>query len=149
MKRNYEGKSSKDVLKCIAASALLPLLAISKSVQKCALEASLVESCLEQMKRIHAQLNLDSLRPGKAVQKKKDDHLGKELKLVMQLLRNCFFRNEGCKAAALGSHLISVLHSIWPWLLMDDLLMQTTLHLLCVYTANYPSGEELLTLTYN
>ncbi|XP_077208985.1 rotatin isoform X2 [Paroedura picta] len=144
MIQNYEGKSSKDVLKCVAASALLPLLAISRSAQKCALEASLVESCLEQMKHVHVQLNLDSLRPGKTVQKKKDDHLGKELKLVMQLLRNCFFRNEGCKAAALGTHLISVLHSMWPWLLMDDSLMQTTLHLLCVYTANYPAGCSLL-----
>nr|XP_056710923.1 rotatin [Euleptes europaea] len=142
--QNYEGKSSQDVLKPIAASALLPLLAISKSAQKCASEASLIESCLEQMKHIHAQLNLDSLRPGKAVQKKKDDHLGKELKLVMQLLRNCFFRNEGCKVAVLGTHFVSVLHSLWPWLLMDDSLMQTTLHLLCVYTANYPSGCSLL-----
>ncbi|XP_060100048.1 rotatin isoform X2 [Heteronotia binoei] len=142
--QNYEGKFSKDVLKYIAASALLPLLAISKSAQKCALEASLVESCVEQMKHIHAQLNLDFLRPGKAIQKKKDDHLSKELKLVMQLLRNCFFRNEGCKAAALGTQLVSVLHSMWPWLLMDDSLMQTTLHLLCVYTANYPSGCSLL-----
>ncbi|XP_048363804.1 rotatin isoform X3 [Sphaerodactylus townsendi] len=142
--QNYEEKSSKDILKHIAASVLLPLLAISKSAQKCALEANLIESCLEQMKHIHAQLNLDSLRPGKVFQKKKDDHLGKELKLVMQLLRNCFFQNEGCKAASNGTHLISVLHSLWPWFLMDDSLMQTTLHLLCVYTANHPSGCSLL-----
>ncbi|KAH0617847.1 hypothetical protein JD844_016491 [Phrynosoma platyrhinos] len=137
---NYEGKSFEDVLSRVAASALLPLLAVSKTAQKCALEANLIETCLEQMKHIHAQLNLDSLRPGKAVQRKKDDNLSKELKLIMQLLRNCFFRNEACKAAALGTHLVSVLHSLWPWLLMDDSLMQTTLHLLCVYTANFPPG---------
>nr|XP_028594404.1 LOW QUALITY PROTEIN: rotatin [Podarcis muralis] len=139
--QSYEGKSSQDVLKRVAASALLPLLAVSKSAQKCALEANLIETCLEQIKHIHAQLNLDSLRPGKAVPRKKDDNnLSKEIKLVMQLLRNCFFRNEHCKAAALGTQLISVLHALWPWLLMDDSLMQTALHLLCVYTANYPLG---------
>ncbi|XP_033010709.1 rotatin [Lacerta agilis] len=139
--QSYEGKSAQDVLKRVAASALLPLLAVSKSAQKCALEANLIETCLEQIKHIHAQLNLDSLRPGKAVPRKKDDNnLSKEIKLVMQLLRNCFFRNECCKAAALGTHLISVLHALWPWLLMDDSLMQTALHLLCVYTANYPLG---------
>ncbi|KAJ6664400.1 hypothetical protein lerEdw1_007057 [Lerista edwardsae] len=138
--QSYEEKSFKDVQKRVVASALLPLLAVSKSAQKCALEANLIESCLEQMKYIHAQLNLDSLRPGKVAQKRKDDNLGKELKLVIQLLRNCFFQNEDCKAAALGTHLISVLHSLWPWLLMDDSLMQATLHLLCVFTANYPSG---------
>ncbi|XP_060630977.2 rotatin isoform X2 [Anolis sagrei] len=138
--QNYEEKSFEDGLKRVAASALLPLLAVSKSAQKSALEGNLIETCLEQMKHIHAQLNLDTLRPGKAVQRKKDDSLSKELKLVMQLLRNCFFQNETCKAAALGTHLIFVLHSLWPWLLMDDSLMQTTLHLLCVYTANFPLG---------
>ncbi|XP_042319434.1 rotatin isoform X2 [Sceloporus undulatus] len=138
--QSYEGKSFEDVLSRVAASTLLPLLAVSKTAQKCALEANLVETCLEQMKHIHAQLNLDSLRPGKAVQRKKDDNLSKELKLIMQLLRNCFFRNEACKAAALGTHLVFVLHSLWPWLLMDDSLMQTTLHLLCVYSANFPPG---------
>uniref|UniRef100_A0A670ZPV2 Rotatin n=1 Tax=Pseudonaja textilis TaxID=8673 RepID=A0A670ZPV2_PSETE len=69
-----------------------------------------------------------------------EDNLSRELKLAMQLLRNCFFRNEACKAAALGTHLIPILHSLWPWLLMDDSLMQAALHLLCTYTANYPSG---------
>uniref|UniRef100_A0A6J0TVC1 Rotatin n=1 Tax=Pogona vitticeps TaxID=103695 RepID=A0A6J0TVC1_9SAUR len=138
--QNYERTCFEDVMKRVAASALLLLLAVSRRAQKSALEANLIETCLEQMKHIHAQLNLDSLRPGKALQRKKDDNLSKELNLIMQLLRNCFFQNEGCKAAAVGSHLISVLHSLWPWLLMDDSLMQTTLHLLCVYTANYPSG---------
>uniref|UniRef100_A0A8C8RE34 Rotatin n=1 Tax=Pelusios castaneus TaxID=367368 RepID=A0A8C8RE34_9SAUR len=138
--QNYEGKSSKDVLKRVAAGALLSLLAVSKSAQKCALEADLIDSCMEQMKHIHAQLNLESLRPGKTTQKKKEDNLIKELKVVLQLLRNCLFRNEECKVAALEAHLVPVLHSLWPWILMDDSLMQIALHLLCVYTANYPTG---------
>jgi rotatin len=33
--------------------------------------ADLIDSCMQQMKDINAQLNLDSLRPGKAVLKKK------------------------------------------------------------------------------
>ncbi|XP_067393592.1 rotatin [Emydura macquarii macquarii] len=138
--QNYEGKSSRDVLKRVAAGALLSLLAVSKSAQKCALEADLIDSCMEQMKHIHAQLNLESLRPGKTTQKKKEDNLIKELKVVLQLLRNCLFRNEECKVAALEAHLVPVLHSLWPWILMDDSLMQIALHLLCVYTANYPTG---------
>ncbi|KAJ7338639.1 hypothetical protein JRQ81_012541, partial [Phrynocephalus forsythii] len=145
--QSYERMSFEDTMKRVAASALLLLLAVSRRAQKSALEANLIETCLEQMKHINAQLNIDSLRPGKALQRKKDDNLSKELKLIMQLLRNCFFQNEGCKAAAVGTHLISVLHSLWPWLLMDDSLMQTTLHLLCVYTANYPSGCASLCAT--
>ncbi|KAM7123256.1 rotatin isoform 2-T2 [Ciconia maguari] len=134
-----ERKSSKDVLKEVATNALLSLLAVSKIAQKCALEVDLIDSCIENMKHIHAQLNLDSLKPGKA-QKKKEDNLIKQLRCSMQLLRNCLFRNEECKMAALKAHVVPVLHSLWPWFLIDDSSMQIALHLLCVYTANYPAG---------
>ncbi|KAM6209191.1 rotatin [Sarcoramphus papa] len=134
-----ERKSSKDVLKEVATNALLSLLAVSKNAQKCALEVDLIDSCIGNMKHIHAQLNLDSLKPGKA-QKKKEDNLIKQLRYSMQLLRNCLFQNEECKMAALKAHLVPVLHSLWPWFLIDDDSMQIALHLLCVYTANYPAG---------
>uniref|UniRef100_A0A8C9MY58 Rotatin n=1 Tax=Serinus canaria TaxID=9135 RepID=A0A8C9MY58_SERCA len=134
-----ERKSSKDVLKEVTTNALLSLLAVSKNAQKCALEADLIDSCMENMKHIHAQLNLDSLKPGKA-QRKKEDNLIKELRCSMQLLRNCLFQNEECKMAALKAHLVPVLHSLWPWFLADDSSMEIALHLLCVYTANYPAG---------
>ncbi|XP_015710680.1 rotatin isoform X1 [Coturnix japonica] len=134
-----ERKSSKDVLKEVAANALLSLLAVSRNAQKYALEVDLIGSCIEQIKHIHAQLNLDSLKPGKT-QKKKEDSLKKQLRCSMQLLRNCLFQNEECKIAALKAHLVPVLHLLWPWLLMDDSSMETALHLLCVYTAYYPAG---------
>ncbi|KAM9575705.1 rotatin isoform 4-T4 [Guaruba guarouba] len=134
-----ERKSSKDVLKEAATNALLSLLAVSKNAQKSAMEVDLINTCIENMKHIHAQLNLDSLKAGKA-QKKKEDNLNKQLRCSMQLLRNCLFQNEECKMAALKAHLVPVLHSLWPWFLMDDSSMQIALHLLCVYTANYPAG---------
>ncbi|XP_069709364.1 rotatin isoform X1 [Phaenicophaeus curvirostris] len=134
-----ERKSSKDVLKEVATNALLSLLAVSESAQKCALEVGLIDSCIEDMKHIHTQLNLDSLKPGKA-QKKKEENLIKQLRCSMQLLRNCLFQNEECKMAALKAHLVHVLHSLWPWFLIDDDSMQIALHLLCVYTANYLAG---------
>ncbi|XP_070603560.1 rotatin isoform X2 [Erythrolamprus reginae] len=138
--QTYEVNSFQDVVKRIVASALLPFLAVSRSAQKCALEANLIETGLEQMKHVYTELNVASLKLGKANQRKREDNLIRELKLAMQLLRNCFFQNESCKAAALGTYLISILHSLWPWLLMDESLMQAALHLLCVYTANYSSG---------
>uniref|UniRef100_A0A8C0WXA4 Rotatin n=1 Tax=Castor canadensis TaxID=51338 RepID=A0A8C0WXA4_CASCN len=136
----YDGTSPKDILKRVAANALMSLLAVSRRAQKHALKADLIDSCMQQMKHINAQLNLDSLRPGKAVLKKKEDGFVKELSITMQLLRNCLYQNEECKEAALGAHLVPVLHSLWPWLLMDDSLMQIALQLLCVYTANFPNG---------
>ncbi|XP_037364313.1 rotatin isoform X2 [Talpa occidentalis] len=136
----YEVKSSKDTLKRVAANALLSLLAVSRQAQKLALQASLIDTCLAQMKHISAQLNLDSLRPGRAALKRKEDGFTKELSTAMQLLRNCLYQNGDCKEAALEAHLVPVLHGLWPWLLMDDSLMQAALQLLCVYTANFPNG---------
>ncbi|XP_008066610.2 rotatin [Carlito syrichta] len=136
----YEGKSSKDLLKGVAANALMSLLAVSRRAQKHALKAGLIDNCVEQMKHINAQLNLDTLRPGKAALRKKEDGVIKELSIAMQLLRNCLYQNEDCKKATLRAHLVPVLHSLWPWLLMDDSLMQIALQLLCVYTANFPNG---------
>ncbi|XP_010154513.1 PREDICTED: rotatin-like, partial [Eurypyga helias] len=134
-----EKKSSKDVLKEVATNGLLSLLAVSKNAQKCALEVDLLDTCIENMKHINAQLNLDSLKPGKA-HRKKEDNLFKQLRRSMQLLRNCLFQNEECQMAALKAHLVPVLHSLWPWFLIDDSSMQIALHLLCVYTANHPAG---------
>ncbi|XP_029446758.1 rotatin isoform X2 [Rhinatrema bivittatum] len=133
--QSYEGKLSEDVLRRVSANVLISLLAVSKSAQKYALQANLIDNCMEQMKHIHAQLSLDSLKPGKTLQKKKDN-LIRELKVVFQLLRNCLYQNEECKSVALEVHLVPVLHSLWPWLLMDDVLMQAALQLLCVYTAD-------------
>lgn len=45
------------------------------------------------------------------------------------------------QVAALEARLVPVLHSLWPWLLMEDSLMQIALQLLCVYTANFPTGN--------
>ncbi|XP_055987496.1 rotatin [Sorex fumeus] len=136
----YEGTSARDSLRRAAAGALLSLLAVSRRAQEHALGAGLIDNCLAQMKDLSAQLHLESLRPGKATLKKRDDGLGRELGTAMQLLRNCLYQNRSCKEAALQAQLVPVLHALWPWLLMDDSLMQSALQLLCVYTANFPSG---------
>ncbi|XP_049637623.1 rotatin [Suncus etruscus] len=136
----YEGRCSKDGLRRVAAGALMSLLAVSRKAQGHVLRAGLVDSCLEQMMNINAQLNLDSLRPTKAALRKRDDDIVRDLGTIMQLLRNCLYQNQECKEAALRAHLVPVLHALWPWLLMDDSLMQTALQLLCVYTASFPNG---------
>ncbi|XP_072118621.1 rotatin isoform X3 [Mobula birostris] len=137
--QSYEGKSSEDTQRKVAAGALTTLLPVSACAQKHALQAGLIDSCIEQMKQTYVQFNLDSLRPGKVIQRRKDDPLTRELKAVMQLLRNCLHHNIECKVAASDAHLVSAVHSLWPWLLMDDVLMLEALKLLCVYTANLPA----------
>uniref|UniRef100_A0A8C5R8E3 Rotatin n=1 Tax=Leptobrachium leishanense TaxID=445787 RepID=A0A8C5R8E3_9ANUR len=145
--QSYEEKSSEDHLRQVCASTLILLLAVSRSAQKYSLQAQLVDSCIEQMKHIHAQLNLDSLRPGKPTQRKKEEIHFKQLKVTMHLVRNCLYENEEDKTAALDSQLAPVLLSLWPWLLMDDTLMQGALQLLCVYTANFPAACSSLCWT--
>ncbi|KAK1172118.1 hypothetical protein AOXY_G4615 [Acipenser oxyrinchus oxyrinchus] len=138
--QSFERKSSEDVLKKVAASTLMSLLAVSSSAQMHALHAGLVDSCVEQMKHSHAQLNLDSLKPGKAAQRKKEESVTRELKMAMQILRNCLYRNDECKVAATETRLVNIVHALWSWFLTDDVLMQAALQLLCVYTANCPTA---------
>ncbi|XP_072907804.1 rotatin [Hemitrygon akajei] len=137
--QSYEGKSSEDTQRKVAAGALTALLPVSACAQKHALQAGLIDSCIEQMKQTYIQFNLESLRPGKVIQRRKDDPLTRELKAVMQLLRNCLHHNIECKVAASDAHLVNAVYSLWPWLLMDDVLMLEALKLLCVYTANLPA----------
>ncbi|XP_072426766.1 rotatin isoform X3 [Chiloscyllium punctatum] len=138
--KSFEGKSSDDPLRKVAAGALTALLPVSICAQKHALEAGLVDSCIEQIKHTYVQFNLASLRPGKVIQRKKDDSLTRELKMVMQLLRNCLYHNVECKVVASDAHLGSAIYRLWPWFLMDDMLMLAALKLLCVYTANLPAS---------
>uniref|UniRef100_A0AAY4AGG1 Rotatin N-terminal domain-containing protein n=1 Tax=Denticeps clupeoides TaxID=299321 RepID=A0AAY4AGG1_9TELE len=94
--------------------------------------AGLIDSTVEQMKLWQTQLNLGSLRPGKPGHKKKVE----DVKTAMEIVRNCLYQHNESKAAATDSRLASVIHSLWPWLLLDDDAMAAALELLCVYTAN-------------
>uniref|UniRef100_W5M728 Rotatin n=1 Tax=Lepisosteus oculatus TaxID=7918 RepID=W5M728_LEPOC len=134
--QSFEKTAFEDVLKKVSASTLMALLASSPSAQQHALKAGFVESSVEQMKHIHAQLSLESLKPGKTSQRKKEESSMKELKMILQLLRNCLYRCDECKTAATDSRLALVVHGLWPWLFLDDAAMEAALELLCVYTAN-------------
>uniref|UniRef100_A0A673ANH3 Rotatin n=1 Tax=Sphaeramia orbicularis TaxID=375764 RepID=A0A673ANH3_9TELE len=86
----------------------------------CFSAAGLIDSCVEQMKQAHTQLNLESVRPGKAFHRKK---------VICAAL-----------AAATDARLTLALYALWPWLLLDDPTMEAVLELLCVYTANFTTA---------
>nr|XP_057915387.1 rotatin isoform X2 [Doryrhamphus excisus] len=138
--QSFESRCVQDPLKKLTARALMTLLASSSAAQNHAAEAGLIDSCVAQMKQIHTQLQLESLRPGKPSQRKKDESHLKELKLTVEILRSAFYRNGECKSAARDARLTLVIHSLWPWLLLDDPVMEAVLELLCVYTADCPAA---------
>ncbi|KAJ3611170.1 hypothetical protein NHX12_021186, partial [Muraenolepis orangiensis] len=61
--------------------------------------------------------------------------VNREVRLSAEILRNALYRNDGCKVAAVDARLPGALHALWPWLLLDDAVMEASLELLCVYTA--------------
>uniref|UniRef100_A0AAY4AKU5 Rotatin N-terminal domain-containing protein n=1 Tax=Denticeps clupeoides TaxID=299321 RepID=A0AAY4AKU5_9TELE len=117
------------VLRCTELHVLWP--SENYKCNSCLL-AGLIDSTVEQMKLWQTQLNLGSLRPGKPGHKKKVE----DVKTAMEIVRNCLYQHNESKAAATDSRLASVIHSLWPWLLLDDDAMAAALELLCVYTAN-------------
>ncbi|XP_058232589.1 rotatin isoform X1 [Hemibagrus wyckioides] len=132
----YDKTQFQDPLKKVTAKVLMPLLACSSSAQSYACKAGFLDSCVEQMKQIHSQLHLESVRPGKTAHKKKEENSVKELRMVLEILRNCLYQHKECKEVATDLKLSSVVLSLWPWLLLNDGSMTAALELLCVYTAN-------------
>ncbi|XP_068613541.1 rotatin-like [Brachionichthys hirsutus] len=134
--QSFEKRVLQDPLKKKTARALVTLLACSPTAQSHAAKAGLIDSCVEQMKQTHSQLHLESIRPGKASHRKKEEGYLKEVKLTVDILRSALYRNSESKAVATDAHLTLALYALWPWLLLDDPTMEAALELLCVYTAN-------------
>ncbi|XP_020501996.2 rotatin isoform X1 [Labrus bergylta] len=134
--QSFEKRTLQDPLKKLTARTLMTLLACSPSAQIHAAKAGLIDSCVEQMKQTQSQLHLESVRPGKASHRKKEEGRLKEIKLTVEILRSALYRNDECKTVATDARLTLALYALWPWLLLDDPTMEAVLELLCVYTAN-------------
>ncbi|XP_050954183.1 rotatin isoform X4 [Labeo rohita] len=132
----YEKIPFQDPLKKMTAKALMSLLACSSSAQSYACKAGVIDSCVERMKHIYAELHLESVKPGKSAHRRKVENSMRELKMILEILRNCLHQHNECKAVATELRLAVVLMALWPWFLLDDLAMTAVLELLCVYTAN-------------
>ncbi|XP_076868967.1 rotatin isoform X2 [Brachyhypopomus gauderio] len=132
----YEKTQVQDPLKTASARALASLLACSPRAQSYVSKAGFIDACVEQMKTLHSQLHLESLKPARAAHRKKEESSLKELRQVLELLRNCLYRHEECKEVATECRLAAVLLALWPWLVLHDQVMNPALELLCVYTAD-------------
>ncbi|KAL7373427.1 hypothetical protein ABVT39_006513 [Epinephelus coioides] len=134
--QSFDKRTLQDPLRKLTARALMTLLACSPTAQSHAAKAGLIDSCVEQMKQTHSQLHLESVRPGKASHRKKEEGHLKEVKLTVDILRSALYRNDECKVVATDARLTLALYALWPWFLLDDHTMEAVLELLCVYTAN-------------
>nr|XP_046227277.1 rotatin isoform X2 [Scatophagus argus] len=134
--QSFEKMTFQNPLKKVTGRALMTLLACSRTAQSHAAKAGLIDSTVEQMKQAHSQLHLESVRPGKASHRRKEESCLKEVKLTVEILRSALYCNDECKVVATGARLTLAVYALWPWLLMDDSAMEAVLELLCVYTAN-------------
>ncbi|XP_053717203.1 rotatin [Synchiropus splendidus] len=133
---NFERASPQEPLKKLAARALMTLLACSPNAQSHAAKAGLIDSCVEQLKQTHSQLQMTSGRAGKVSLRKKDESYLKEVKLTVEILQSALYCSDECKLVARDARLTASLHALWVWLTLDDPTMEAVLELLCVYTAN-------------
>ncbi|XP_024135486.1 rotatin isoform X1 [Oryzias melastigma] len=134
--QSFEGRSLQDPLKKLTGRALMTLLTCSPTAQNFASKAGLIDSCVEQLRQTHSQLQLESVRPGKVSLHKKEALYLKEVKLTVEILRSALYCNDESKTAATDARLSPAVHALWPWLLLDDPTMEAALEALCVYTAN-------------
>uniref|UniRef100_A0AAV2L739 Rotatin N-terminal domain-containing protein n=1 Tax=Knipowitschia caucasica TaxID=637954 RepID=A0AAV2L739_KNICA len=141
---SFEKRSLQDPLKTHTARALMTLMACRATAQSYAAKAGLIDTCVEQLKQIYSQLNLESARPGRTSHRKKDDGCLKEVKLTVEILQSALYCNDECKTIATDARLTLALYSLWPWLLLDEPTMEAVLELLCVYTAQFTTACSCL-----
>uniref|UniRef100_A0A3B4A2J4 Rotatin n=1 Tax=Periophthalmus magnuspinnatus TaxID=409849 RepID=A0A3B4A2J4_9GOBI len=140
MHQSFEKRTFLDPLKKPTARALMKLLACSPTSQNYAAKAGLIDSCVEQLKQIYSQLNLESARPGRMSHRKREDGYLKEVKLTVEILQSALYCNDECKTIATDARLTLAVYSLWPWLLLDDPALEAVLDLLCVYTAKFTTA---------
>ncbi|XP_068721388.1 rotatin-like isoform X1 [Montipora capricornis] len=136
--------SASDVLyeaRSLTSSVLGSVLALSQSAKHTALQGGLVETCLEQVKHLHVQMNMNSLNLGKGPAWKKEDPMVTELIKVLQLLRNFIYCSASVKAACLESGIVDVLHKLWSWCTVETSLLVEVLRLLSALTAQFPKAS--------
>ncbi|XP_033842210.1 rotatin [Periophthalmus magnuspinnatus] len=138
--QSFEKRTFLDPLKKPTARALMTLLACSPTSQNYAAKAGLIDSCVEQLKQIYSQLNLESARPGRMSHRKREDGYLKEVKLTVEILQSALYCNDECKTIATDARLTLAVYSLWPWLLLDDPALEAVLDLLCVYTAKFTTA---------
>lgn len=138
--QSFEKRTLQDSLKKHTARALMTLLACSPTAQNHAAKAGLIDSCVEQLKKIYSQLNLESARPARPSHRRKEDGYLKEVKLTVEILQSALYCNDECKTIATDARLTLALYALWPWLLLDDPTMEAVLELLCVYTAKFTTA---------
>ncbi|XP_078608122.1 rotatin-like isoform X2 [Branchiostoma floridae x Branchiostoma japonicum] len=116
-------------------NSLALLLAHSRTAKHTALQTGFVDSTVDHMKDLHAQMNLDSLSTGKPPARRKDDPAVTDLLLSLHLLRNFMLKYPDGKAAAVEAGLSQVVHKLWSWAMVNNPLMGAMLGLLATYTA--------------
>ncbi|KTF98682.1 hypothetical protein cypCar_00020318, partial [Cyprinus carpio] len=96
--KQYEKIPFQDPLKKMTAKALMSLLACSSSAQSYACKAGEIDSCVERMKHIYAELHLESVKTGKSAHRRKQvENSMRELKMILEILRNCLYQHNECK----------------------------------------------------
>lgn len=134
-----------DEEKSLVFTVLSSLLALSHSAKSKALQAGLVETALEHIKHLHAQMNMNSLQLGKGPSwKKKEDPCMTELMKVLQLLRNFIHCSAPVKAACLECGIVDVLHKLWSWCTVEVSLLIEVLRLLSTLTAQFSKASALI-----
>ncbi|CAH1270656.1 RTTN [Branchiostoma lanceolatum] len=135
MDSNLDSNTSHMDSRAAVGNSLALLLAHSKTAKHTALQSGFVDSTLEHMKDLHAQMNLDSLNTGKPAARRKDDPAVTDLLLSLHLLRNFMLKYQDGKAAAVEAGLSQVVHKLWSWAMTNHTLMSAMLGLLATYTA--------------
>ncbi|XP_076183468.1 rotatin homolog anastral spindle 3 isoform X2 [Ptiloglossa arizonensis] len=144
-KKNRKLTEDKDLI----TSALTNLLCISNEAKKFALEENLPETALMILKELYVRLNLQpfELFKNQIDREKKIPPLLHDVNGIFILLMNFMYGNTQVKEILTKRGLADVLHKLWVWIALNNIVATTALKLLATYTTKCSAAAQSLTLT--
>lgn len=126
-------------------SSLSALFVVSTSAKISAIGHGFLESVIEDIKDIHVKLNLASLKLSKDDnQNKTEKMLMNELACIFDLLRNLVHANNEAKNVAAQSGLLTSIHKMWSWCMVEKALKLSLLEFLTAVTCSCTKAQEFV-----
>ncbi|XP_043258441.1 rotatin [Colletes gigas] len=144
-KKNRKLTEDKDLI----TSALTNLLCVSSAAKKFALEEHLPETTLMILKELYVRLNLQpfELFKNQIDRERKIPPLLHDVNGIFILLMNFMYGSTQVKEILTKYGLADVLHKLWVWIALNNIVATTTLKLLATYTTKCSAAAQSLTLT--
>ncbi|RDD47072.1 Rotatin, partial [Trichoplax sp. H2] len=149
----YEGAN----VRCLTLTDKIPLMSALKLILACsprakyfALQSGFLDSIIDRLKQLRAQLSISFLSATNKFEarNKVQGNLLLEISQILNICRGLMYRDDSTKNAALLCGLTEVLYRLWPWCFVESSFMSSVLAIMCTYTADFEKAAKSFAINF-